>query len=112
MTSLMEKQAEKWKTSPLIQQSNQSSLEEVRKEIMIVATDVAIMRANLKEEEERLEKLIKRKWKLEAEQLSVKVVKKGKRTFNEEEKELLNFLRKEAICMKQSKKETQEGGLS
>jgi len=96
MTSLMEKQAERWKTTPLVQTLNQSSLEELKKEIMLLSVDVATEKAKLKEKEDKLEKLIKRKWKLEAEQIQIKVVKKGKRIFSEEEKELLDFLRKEA----------------
>jgi len=96
MTSLMEKQAERWKTTPLVQTLNQSSLEELKKEIILLSVDVATEKAKLKEKEDKLEKLIKRKWKLEAEQIQIKVVKKGKRIFSEEEKELLDFLRKEA----------------
>jgi len=92
----MEKQAERWKTTPLVQTLNQSSLEELKKEIILLSVDVATEKAKLKEKEDKLEKLIKRKWKLEAEQIQIKVVKKGKRIFSEEEKELLDFLRKEA----------------
>jgi len=103
MTSLMEKQAERWKTTPLVQTLNQSSseereqwLSELRREITFLSVDVATMKAKLKEKEDKLERFIKRKWILEAEQIQVKVFKRGGRIYSKEEKELLDFLRDEA----------------